>query len=577
MYGILKDCVSIARFPEPQNISDYIFGYHNIALRENSLIGELKFLTSSFNTQELYNYASNITNYDHYYNYISNNAYIHSLYDNAKSMFIISATYRLLNLTSISLQHRVSNTNWQKGTKFWLNAAISVTPYLVMSYIGYHSQELFIASALRFSSTYILPTIYSNYIKELDLVSGTINFNFKDFCLRNSINTARNLISTITLDAAGVAYYGWDRIFYYYQQPSISIRLCKADNNLGVFKMDNASSIRFPQYVMDELGWMSGKIAADMFFIMLKSFKVITDLRDPINSIFIKELPQEENIQAPQKRSRNRDNSRNRDRRYSNFTRTNEKEHRPVRAIKSASNILSSNIRDKQLEAKTDFHEITNYNISTNSTSTTTPRAPKLKNKNKGKEREQITIPAIKPLPRRRLINIEEAGRPIVPLSGASIHNLNLWGIIGNTGITSQYYDDFQRTLNAANIANRSSGIKFLSRINGTSYYEIRPKNLGSRLIGKMVFGEQEVYNAIKNITGYEKAINLGRELNKYGKEADVTAKSSQDKNEVEEAKTALKDIKAASSNIALIVFEEETKHSLINDKLNKLTSAVIK
>lgn len=534
-----ENCVPLIRFPEPKSLYEYIFDYTQIYVPHKSLIGKLHQATYSFDKNELLNhfvkpengemkeYLHSVANL---YNSYGSSLLVSSIYEHAKFLALCSIGYRVLDLISLSLQQQVNNSNWQRGTKFWVNSAISIMPYALMNYAGYNAYELLISSMARTISTYILPTIWSNQFKELDLISSYKNFHLVDIITRNTLYMGRNLLTSTMIEGLGVLF-GGDSLSQHIGPAAIDI--CKFDSNLA--HVTYSATLMPIKYIIDELGWMAGKMMVDSLVVGLKSLGLVHDLRNPMRSFmpsklkqymgikdFTEELEQSLTNQQVVQKTNRKGSFRSGHTNVSSF---------PEAELAILSPISSNS---KSITHSAEAEEIAGLSS----------KVTKRKNILTNQVKENTVHIQKNLLPYRKPVEFEQEERLLAPICGPSIHNINLWGIIGNMKIDQSQLDYFQTSLKAGNIGNRSA-IKFLGRIDGHNFYEIRPKREGDRLIGKMITGEEEVYRVIKDIIGYEKAIQTVDNLKQMGKNS------------------------VPAADIAVIVFEQQAKHESISKALN--------
>jgi hypothetical protein len=427
--------------------------------------------------------------------------------------------YRVLNIVSISAQHRIANAKWQIGAKILATSAIAILPYIIMGKIGYNGSELFLSSALRVVSSLVLPIMYSNFLKELDLISATRNFNIHDFIKRNTLTAWKNLLTTILIVDGFRWIYGMPVYYNDFLRERAGFDLCLLGENRSLIAVIGYNLSAFPiHYLIDELGWSLGKVVIDLGIVAFNRIVIKKDLRDPINSFIegamlegytMTELQSvRENVAVKNTRIKVRGrNKQNRDIRQEAYV--NQSNMFVLDQITqtytgaTATHIIASEQSDKNIlvHANTVDPEKIEEVVVDIKDKIKVKRNKIIFDKEEEKELPQRNS-------RRFEIKFDDHEARLVPLSGATININNLWGVISQS--PKEKLHKFQRSLSSGNIGNKNSAIKYLGKDKKNEHiFEIRPCGNDDRIIGKLVRGEDRVYNALTRIFNYERVLNI--------------------------------------------------------------------
>ena len=133
---------------------------------------------------------------------------------------------------------------------------------------------------------------------------------------------------------------------------------------------------------------------------------------------------------------------------------------------------------------------------------------PRRKIEKNGPATEQTSQPeiVINHLALRTTMKLDEfPDLPLAPLSGSGVHNVNLWGVIAPD--TQHHRAEFNKKLNSGTI-----GLGHSIQLLTTGAYELRHSG-DSRIIGRLITGEDQVYRGICDIFGWQRAIELVKEM----------------------------------------------------------------
>jgi hypothetical protein len=454
-------CDSLLEFPLPTTPYQYVFGPAGVYMNEASIAGTILAFTSSlFPKDYLCQWGSSPFNE-------VDSAYLcdriqlaytpYSLFSNASYLFITAVTYRILDISAMTLRHQVTNSKLNKVQKLAANSVIAIVPYLIMSALGYPATELMLESLLRIAS-YGTPTRIANFIREIDLVSRLKNFSPLDFVLGNGMVMARNLLCTVAQDL----YKGVTESNHFNECGGVSY--CRYGNAIQLHSHSRHYGPLY--YVSQELASAAGKMAVDLTLIAMQKFGIIEDLRDPLRDFhprtaFLNMVRRAQSQVTEMRRP------------------TPALVRPPVRQAVYADTMNAMPYAPEPVAVRVRPHK---------PTAAATP------------------VPAAQPIPALPKLNtrlpVKPHGAedsPLVPLAGERLENLNIWGVVNGGGRERQVF--YQRSLQAGNIGNNAA-IKYVDG----DLYEIRTK-LDHRLLGRLVRGEEPVYRALCNVYGYERAM----------------------------------------------------------------------
>jgi len=414
--------------------------------------------------------------------------HITSVYDKFQHFIVLSACYRMLQVLSLSLQHKIALSNFRKSTKFILTAFTALAPFSLMSYTGYWSSELVIVSLLTSISPYILSNNWSNKIREIDLISTTTEFVFKNSLLNCCLSSLRNMSVTMIINLVG-------RLFllsaYFVSSNALTLSKIIALSHIeSVFTVRNDIEIcRFttlfnPPYglsvstpahfvthlLMLEAGWCLGRLAIDIGMGLLQKANIISDARDPFYNRTFKTRTQEP-AQAPSQPARARLKGR----------------ERCEGAEASESHQYASAQQSKQRTRKAKKLQ---------------PAAPA-----ETKHLPQHVARANEELPVIRVPDYPE--QPLVPFY-PSAQSEPTYGVVANP--KARHFNEFTTTLNRAHneVASPDGLVKCLD--SGKQVFSLRP-NSNARLVGQKVVEQPEVADALKRVYGYERAWRVREQM----------------------------------------------------------------
>ncbi len=481
----MRTCTTIFT-PPNQTFYDLIFGPTIIAIKRGKLLGCLEQNINSNHMLQLdtpsiigdlillnpevlvnpYMYFTHTQNI----NSINDFSFL-STYDKSLHAVVMSTCYRMLQIISLSLQHRIALSRLNKNAKFIYTGIVSILPIYVMAFLGFNSIELGMMSLLVSVSPYILSNNWSNRIREIDLVSTTKEFVFKNALLNNCLSSIRNVTSTLLV---GVGFGLLFSFFsYYFKDPRFSVVVDEAyviRHDIQICRLSSNSNQLYGLSVLTHTHWLTqmfflqaswclGRLAIDLGIGLLNKLNIIPDARDLFynqtfrkSSVSLQALAPKESIQPNKKR--------------------------PVAPV---------------------------------SYSEYTPANPKIR-KAKGKKFEPAQQPDDEALPgvatavNRDLPIIQVPDypfQPLVPFYPAP-QSVPTYGVVANT--KCRQFDLFSRLLqNAANsVANADGAIECLDT--ATQVYAIRRPKLDTRLLGQKATGQSAVVNVLKRLYGYERA-----------------------------------------------------------------------
>lgn len=397
---------------------------------------------------------------------------ITSVYDKFQQLVILSAYFRMLQILSISLQHKIALSNYGKCTKFILTAFTALAPFISMSYIGYISTELVVVSLFTSLSPYILSNRWSNKIREIDLISATKESIFKNSLLNNCLSSIRNIGVTVLLDMIGLflssSYLdSHNPQEFDYLAPSTirhTLEICSLTSSAGNFSYSrsvNTSEHLLTHLLMLEAGWCLGRLAIDIGMGLLQKANIISDARDPFYNSTFKGCP-------------------------------SKPEHMPKQA---AARRLKGKDRSEGAET-TESHEYLLAQQARQSTRKLKKQEAATHHENKRQvqaERvnEELPIVCVPGYPDQPLV-------PFYPFAQSAA----TYGVVANHKMSQ--FKKFTTTLNKA--SNRvASPNGFIECLDPTKQvFSIRPNNSDARVLGQKATGQEDVGYALKSVYNYE-------------------------------------------------------------------------
>lgn len=413
-----------------------------------------------------------------------------SIYEMSQYMVIMSAYYRILQILSISLQHRITLSHLSKPVKFMLTGTTSLAPIFAMSFLGYSSIELGMMSLLVAISPYILNNNWSNKIREIDLISTTKKFIFKNSAINNCLSSIRNLSVILLKYLISTSIFSLF-CFTSMMDPELLTAVEALDKSLDAMNHDikicihtNMSfpitfySVYTPSHCVANLlsveaAWYVGRLAIDLGIGLLQKINIISDARDPFyNRTFKKHI-----------------------------------------ALNSNANVASITLAPQKLKtAIPQFNQNEEAATIDNTYSSEQSHSskPLKRKKTHNKQTPHTTIHASKPpfskdtgTKARDIIEIPDYPKqPLVPFF-PSPHAEQAYGVVANA--KTRHFELYTTTLsNAYNkVAHDGGLIKCVAP--QEQVYSIRPKQTDTRLIGQRVGGKKLV-KALKDTYGYDRA-----------------------------------------------------------------------
>lgn len=400
-----------------------------------------------------------------------------STFDKSLQALIISTCFRVFQILSVSLLHRIAISRRDKASKFILTAATSILPIYAMYFLGYSSIELGMLSLLVSLSPYVLNNDWSNRIREVDLISTTKEFILQNCLINNCLSYTRSIISILLLEAGIRLFYS---ILYATSNNALFTSLLE-DEVANHYDIEICSflfssnppyghSVLTPahwlsQLLLVNLGWGFGRLVIDLGIGVLNELNIIPDARDLFyNQTFKKSST---NLQTP--------TSTEPVEMRSSANQTKKRAIAPV----TYSEYAPVKLQDKVIRGKKIKPEQQAGHDSA------PPAAA-----SKSIERSVVEIPDY---PLQSLVPFFPA-----PQSAAT------YGVVANS--KACHSNKFATTLsNASNTVAYSKGsIECLDTAN--QVFSIRPKNLDNRLVGKKVAGNDKAVEVLKRLFGYERA-----------------------------------------------------------------------
>jgi len=424
--------------------------------------------------------------------YAEENLTVHSLLGVATQNALFGAIYRILDLTSLSIQHRISRSKLPTAAKFTCCTIVSTLPYFIMAYFGYPSSELIIATSVRIAISFLCSTpSLQNSVREIDLPSRFKNFYVINFIYQNLAYTARNLISTILIVDTFIPIIS-----------GIQINQCTAKTattakiELGISGNDIILHAPYTctgpvKYFTDEIGWMLGKMAVDSVAILLKKVGIVKDLRDPFAPLFSCFSSAQKEVSKFGQRLKVI---------QSNYM----KQHADMKPKQKPKRIRTGTESSND-SAQEEWQYCQAYR------SFKLKKAKKVPQQqspveNKAVEKSQVIVDT------RETIEIPGTCMILVPL--VSEHT-NLWGIVSTRESTDTYNEALQRP----GLGVSGDGpLKFIRKTStGHNYYELKPQGRSDfRAVGMNHFDdevEDVLYNAMNRYTSYEDAMPIAASL----------------------------------------------------------------
>jgi hypothetical protein len=525
------ECVVLAQLPTPNSLYETLFNPTMVLLKQNHFILSAM---ASYRGKNIATYMGTLVP-----NTVSPKMasyfLISSHFDFGFALAGYSLTYRISQLVATAIQHKIEQSNLSKNEKFWISGAVTALPLLMIYLVGGSCQEMAFASLVKVIASRLLPPVYSNPVKELDLISTTKNFTVTGFLSKNFLTIVRNIVTTALVMDGLVSFFevGKTSITELLTPPteSISFKICRHNRIYELVQEGPYSHSLLLVYFVDECAWMLGKIAVDGVFILLNQLGIVKDLRDPLGDLlqpFFQRAPLKRRaVQAPVPHSATR---------IRQFQRTGVPALpappvtvQPPQAPQNkslSSKRLRRQAREKQLalaaQVPVDF-PTTSHNLPTDDERL----GPKTKVKTRGSSQVKASeVPEEEVL---SMITIPNYPRKVVALWGQGIENVpNVWGVISYGIRGKEKYDvrSYMTGLNAGHVGPTGSHavMKYLGKSRKTHQpiYSIRPANQEMRLIGELICGEEAVYDALKSAFGYERALALTHQIKNNDEEMNL-------------------------------------------------------
>jgi len=413
---------------------------------------------------------------------------VHSLANIAMQKAMFGAIYRVLDLASISIQHRINRSQHSNLTKLISCTVVSTLPYFIMSYLGYLSIELVIATGVRVAISYLISNpSYKNFVREIDLISSLKSFNITNFIYQNSAYGVRNLATSILMEKLGplISNFSAEKCL----EKTTKIKVCFGVGRKPVIAII-APCIQPAKYLTDEIGWMLGKMAVDGLAILLKRVGIVHDLRDPFAPICSFLFDSKKQVSKYGLRLRS-------------ILAKNQEQVEAYRPKQQTRRVYA------RAEVSNDYQQReTQYLLEYRSTRIKKPKKqfiqPTAEDTAENNSTEIVDT--------REKIEIPGTSMILVPLVS---EHINLWGIVS----ARESLDVYNAALQRPDLGVSGTGpLKFIRKTpTGQSYYELKPIcNSDYRAVGMNHFDdevEDVLYNAIKRYISYEDAMPIAASL----------------------------------------------------------------
>ncbi len=264
-------CKYIAKFPLPKNYWEAISNPNILTIPSESSYGE--FFKSSERSKVRFKSVSAIN---------IEGIGVFTNFERAQYMFVTSVIFRMLQIISIDLLNKIDTKKWNIFGKMIVSAVVLAAPYLFMSYVlGFPMHDLIGPTQLQnlaaFGLNYFSSTAWSNTLRELNVVSTTRNFHFRDGIFRGFLSSAINFVSTSLIQS-----YAFSTSTPMFIDDQASVSDCIKGRTVVRLTLSQKDAF-FAEYITNELGWLVGRYAVDFSFAALNFLGVIKDLRTPFN------------------------------------------------------------------------------------------------------------------------------------------------------------------------------------------------------------------------------------------------------------------------------------------------------
>jgi hypothetical protein len=407
----------------------------------------------------------------------------------------VGMIFRLLNLSTISIQNNFYRKNWSTQAKVLASTSIGMLPFFIMDTLGYSSQQIAIAEIIRICSVYLLPYVLGNWLKELDIISPTKTFSLVNYLAINGKHYFKNLCSSILY--SHVWYYidaqrellKYEEVLRDFAKKEVAgVFIGSLSSSSVAMNTVNNANVLIPKLFTDEFGFILGKIFIDLSIVLLAKFGVIADIRDPFNFLFRKNAAQKnKSTSLPAKI-------------LEDIIETQaEQKKESEQLITSSSANSSSNPRVEEADTSYGAHHF----------------APEQSTKKRGKKvhspvEDDNKSDFIKKAPeyyRRAFTHPSLPNHKITPLHGTILQG-NIWGVITASNCGSNF-NLLERSLEIGAIG-QSSNIKYLGKGGNTSQHIFEIKcSKDARLLGYYTQEERGIYDGLKNTFGMDNAQSI--------------------------------------------------------------------
>ena len=413
-------------------------------------------------------------------------------------MFATSIIFRFLEIVSTSMLNTLDKKNWNVFKKSAATVLIIGLTYGLTWYIsGYHVQRLFLIDQLINFISHALNNAnafgWSNRLRELKVLSTTKYFNFTNTFSRELLSS---LFNAIIIDLWRKTPTIYDTLNFPKDDLS-ALRLC---HNFRLIHITQSSASRNAQFISNEVAWLGGRMLTNLVFAMIQKFGGINDLRTPFDGL---------------KR---------------NKVRSTPAEIRAL--VKSDCKTPTGSTTTRPKRSTT---------VSTDPTKRATQQAftpPVAPARAAGKaidrqyvgveEVNQQLVPAEQTTVPHEAFTIPGHPYSATPLSG-SVPNLT-WGVVGRS--SNRNWDQFANTLASSGNVAPGAGIKSI----GDGTLEIRPRNTGNRLLGRIA----NFFQGARELLPLGLAIEADQRYNPTGKAHLVVFKKEVKHDDISKGKAAL-------------------------------------
>lgn len=491
MKKILENCnIYSYNFPKSDSIREAFFS-PQIILQKDNTVAELiqrwlidygDFSSSTTKTLSDYVLESKYSYVDSndLLNFLDYNYFVSSKAGQFFYAFASSIVFRSFEFFYQGTKHSLNFTIFSPKIKELINLSILPTMLGLLLYSGYQWDYIMVI-AIPILLEKVLSFTWSNYFKQVNALSGTKNFELKDFILKNF-----QFACLRTLPFVFVLLYD-PQYFRNYKPAQISV--CPVEASFKVDLYTASSTIE--EVLLEPIALILGKICFDLACIFsLKIFSKDADLRDPMSSIFsrTRQQPILKNFKKPVVCEAST---------YSKKTEVK----KPTKHSDSQNEVRSAMTDDP-------FAFKSSKNNDTKGRREIVQSSQKIKTKGKEPEeliRETSKI-SIKP---KSSIQIETGNSMYVfQRIESSAMNKEVWGIIIADSVEKQKLTKYERLLSNGTIG---GGVRQLT--GWSDRFEIGA-NMDSRLIGRLY--DNGIYLSLQNHMRMEEALQLSQELERH-------------------------------------------------------------